>query len=83
MTDLGNPWWLLVLIVIGGSKLRFAPLGEGSRSFIIVFALAQVSVVLAMHFETFFHTLDLVQQFVNILLGMRGDEPPVLINGCA
>ncbi len=83
MTDLGNPWRLLALIVIGGAKLRFTPLGEGGRSFIIVFALAQVSVVLAVHLEPFFPTLDIVQQFVDVLFGMSGNEPAVPIDGCA
>ena len=62
-------------------EFRFAPLGEGCGSFIVVFALPQVRIKFSVDVKTFFPPLNLVQQLVlDVLHRMRGDEAAVAID---
>jgi hypothetical protein len=67
-------------VVVFLLKFRFAPLREGGRTFVIVFALAQVLIVLAVYLEAFLPPLNFIEELVNLFGRMRRNEPAVAVD---
>src|SRR5205823_10187350 len=78
------PWRFGFFVVVFLGKFRLASLSESRRSFVVVFALAQVGVEFPVDLEAFFPALNFVQQFVlDVLHGMSGNEAAVAVDGRA